>query len=140
MMELETLDTTKDIRPTDASRSTGQPCVLIIEDNYLLASTLVDVFAELGYAPVDCECSYRGAMAAAETATYELAVVDLNLNGESALPILDKLIHRSIPYILATADKRGEIPAIYTSAPFICKPYSAEQLRQAIIECTAGSV
>lgn len=137
-MELETQNSVKDIGPAVASRSSGQPCVLIVEDNYLLASTLVDVLAELGYTPVDCEGSFRGAMAAAETATYELAVVDLNLNGESAYPILDKLIPRGIPYILATHARRSDIPNIYSSAPFICKPYDIEQLRKAIIECTAG--
>jgi DNA-binding response OmpR family regulator len=138
MIELETQNTVKDVGPTDASRSSGQPCALIVEDNYLLASTLVDVLAELGYTPVDCEGSFRGAMAAAETAMYELAVVDLNLNGESAFPILDKLIPRGIPYILATDARRTDIPTIYSSAPFICKPYDVEQLRKAIIECTAG--
>ena len=116
----------------------GQPCVLIVEDNYLLASALVDVLAELGYTPVDCEGSFRGAMAAAETAMYELAVVDLNLNGESAFPILDKLIPRGIPYILATNAHHMDIPVMYSSAPFISKPYGVEQLRQAIVECTAG--
>jgi DNA-binding response OmpR family regulator len=136
-MEVTPPDTTRDVGPTGASRSSGQPCVLIVEDNYLLASTLVDVLAELGYTPVDCEGSFRGAMAAAETAMYELAVVDLNLNGESAFPILDKLIPRGIPYILATHAKRADIPAIYSSAPFICKPYDVAQLRSAIIECTA---
>ena len=71
---------------------------------------------------------------------YELAVVDLHLNGESAFPILDKLIVRGIPYILATHTRRADIPAVYSSAPFVCKPYSLEQLRKAVVECTAGLV
>jgi DNA-binding response OmpR family regulator len=136
-MEFAAPDTTEDLGPANASRRSGQPCVLIVEDNYLLASTLVDVLAELGYTPVDCEGSFQGAMAAAQTAMYELAVVDLHLNGESAFPILDTLIPRGIPYILATHTSRADIPAAYSSAPFICKPYSVEQLRNAIIECTA---
>jgi DNA-binding response OmpR family regulator len=98
---------------------------------------LVDVFAQLGYSPVDCEGSFRGAMAAAEKATYELAVVDLHLNGESAFPILDTLILRGIPYILATHTSRADIPATYSLAPFICKPYSVEQLQKAILVCAA---
>ena len=138
MNRLAALDTSRDIGPTVASRSSEQPCVLIVEDNYLLASTLVDVLAKLGYTPVDCEGSFRGAMAAAETAMYELAVVDLDLNGESAFPILDKLIPRGIPYILATNASRLDTPSIYSSAPFISKPYGVEQVRKAIIECKAG--
>jgi ActR/RegA family two-component response regulator len=137
MSKLKAPESIKDVGPTNASRSGEQPCVLIVEDNYLLASTLVDVLAELGYTPVDCEGSFRGAMAAAETAMYELAVVELQLKGESAFPILDKLILRGIPYILATCDARADVPAIYSSTPFIRKPYDVEQLRKAIIECTA---
>jgi len=137
MIELAAPDTTSDTGPTDASRSGGQACVLIVEDSYLLASMLVDVFAQLGYSPVDCEGSFRGAMAAAEKATYELAVVDLHLNGESAFPILDTLILRGIPYILATHTSRADIPATYSLAPFICKPYSVEQLQKAILVCAA---
>jgi hypothetical protein len=38
-------------------------------------------------------------MTAAETATYELAVVELQLKGESAFPIFDKLTPRGIPHI-----------------------------------------
>jgi len=68
------------------------------------------LFAELGNTPVDCEGSFRGAMAAAETAAYELAVVELHLKGESAFRILDKLIPRGIPYILATCAARADIP------------------------------
>ena len=137
MSQLTTAESTKSVGPNDTSRSSGQPCVLVVEDNYLLASTLVDVLAELGYTPVDCEGSFKGALAAAETAMYELAVVDLHLNGESAFPILDKLIARDIPYILATHTRRADIPAVYSSAPFICKPYSLEQLRKSI-ERTLG--
>ena len=131
-------ESTKDVGPTSATRSGEQPCVLIVEDNYLLASTLVDVLAELGYTPVDCEGSFGGAMAAAKAATYELAVVELQLRGESALPILDTLMLRGIPYILATCAERADISAIYSSAPLISKPYDVEQLRKAIMECTEG--
>jgi DNA-binding response OmpR family regulator len=137
MIELAAPDITSEIGPTDASRPSGQACVLIVEDSYLLASMLVDVLAQLGYSPVDCEGSFRGAMAAAEKATYELAVVDLHLNGESAFPILDTLILRGIPYILATHTSRADIPATYSLAPFICKPYSVEQLQKAILVCAA---
>jgi len=135
--KLRTPESTKDVGPTSASRSGEKRCILIVEDNYLLASTLIDVLAELGYTPVDCERSLKGAMAAAETATYELAVVELQLKGESAFPILDWLIPRGIPYILATCAARADVPATYFLAPFIRKPYDVEQLRKAIIECTA---
>jgi ActR/RegA family two-component response regulator len=138
MSKLTMPESTKDVGPTSASHSGEQPCVLIVEDNYLLASTLVDVLAELGYTPVDCEGSFIGAMAAAETATYEFAVVELHLKGESALPILDTLMLRGIPYILATCAERADISPIYSSAPFISKPYDVEQLRKAIIECIEG--
>jgi len=137
MSKLAAPESIKDVDPTTASCSGEQPCVLIVEDNHLLASTLVDVLAELGYTRVNCEGSFRGAMAAAENATCELAVVELHLKGESAFPILDKLIPRGIPYILATCAARADIPAIYSAAPFIRKPYDVEQLRKAIIECTA---
>lgn len=106
--------------------------VLVFEDDFLLAGTLADVLARLGCKWVACVGSFDQAMVAAETQICDLAVVDLDLRGHSAAPILDKLIARAIPYILATCTARSDIPSTYAAAPCISKPYNLHALGNAI--------
>jgi hypothetical protein len=65
-----------------------------------------------------------------------VAVVDLDLQGVMAYPVLDELRQRGIPYVLATGTPQVDIPEAY-GAPVVCKPYSLHELGKALDRATS---
>jgi DNA-binding response OmpR family regulator len=109
--------------------STGR--AVVFEDHYLLAESLTDLLKGLGFDVFSAAPSVEQAVRLAQTADCDVAIVDLDLRGELAYPALDELERRGVPYILATAAARRDIPARY-KGPLLQKPYSARALKEAL--------
>ncbi|MGP1609241.1 MAG: response regulator [Burkholderiales bacterium] len=114
--------------------------VMVFEDDFLLAGTLVDVLGRLGCNVVRCVAAFDQAMEAARTETCDFAVVDLQLQGVMAYPLLDVLDDRGIPQIIASCHSQADMPARYTAIPGVSKPYTTRELRRAIdLACGAAA-
>ncbi|KJV33175.1 response regulator [Luteibacter yeojuensis] len=112
------------------------PRAIVFEDHAGLASTLSDLLEErLGYDVAACAGCIEEALRVAHVARCDVAVVDLDLQGIMAYPALDELKRRGIPYVLATSALPVDIPTRYI-APMVRKPYSAQQLEDAIREAS----
>ncbi|UPG96213.1 response regulator [Luteibacter aegosomatissinici] len=113
------------------------PRAIVFEDHSGLASALTDLLeARLGYDVAACAGCIEEAIRLAHVERCDVAVVDLDLQGVMAYPALDELKRRGIPYVLATGTLPLDIPTRYR-APMVRKPYSAQQLEQAIREASA---
>lgn len=79
--------------------------VLVIEDEEIWASLMADTLTECGYTHAGTATSFEAALHLLGTAVYDLAVVDINLNGRNSGIELGKLIgtlYRK-PFIFVTA-------------------------------------
>jgi DNA-binding response OmpR family regulator len=111
---------------------------VVIEDNIILAAALKDLLSNLGYQVTACTGSYEGALIAARDADCDFAVVDLNLGGVMAFPVLDALALRGVGYVLTTSFRPRDIPARYRAAPTVAKPYGLKELLEAVeVACDA---
>jgi DNA-binding response OmpR family regulator len=117
---------------TDALR------VVIIEDNFLLAEALADGLRRLGCQIVNTVGTLDEARAAADRGDFDLAIVDLDLHGMSALPVVDALAQKGVPYILASWTGGGEIDERYRSAARVAKPYKMGEIAAAIEKMPQG--
>jgi len=106
--------------------------VLIVEDEMLIALMLQDMVAEMGLSVAGMAHSLGAGLDLARTVDVQLAILDINLNGEEAYPIADVLRSRGIPFIFSTGYGAGGIKAEYHSAPKLVKPYQQELLNSAI--------
>ena len=100
--------------------------VLIVEDDYWVAATLVEIISEAGaevVGPVDC---VRDALAALDSLPH-VASLDVQLGSETSFPIADELDRRGVPFIFATG-AASMIPAAHASRPTFHKPASRELL------------
>lgn len=114
------------------------PRAIVFEDHGGLASALSDLLEErLGYHVAACAGCIEEALRVAHVERCDVAVVDLDLQGVMAYPVLDELQRRGIPHVIATGAVPRDIPGRYR-APIVRKPYSAQQLEQAIREASAG--
>lgn len=77
--------------------------ILIVEDNALLAFMLEESLAEAGHEPLGPVPDVQSALRIIESAEPQLALVDINLEGEaSGLELGRELSQRSIPFFYAT--------------------------------------
>jgi DNA-binding response OmpR family regulator len=106
--------------------------VLIIEDEMLIALMLQDMLEDVGLIIAGVASSLTGGLDLARSADAQLAILDINLNGEEAYPIADVLRGRGIPFIFSTGYGTGNTKADIYAVPQVVKPYQQDVLRVAI--------
>ena len=104
------------------------PRVLIAEDEFLIAVMLEDDLRGNGYDVVGPFTRMREAREAAASEAFELAVLDINMNGEMAYPIADVLVARGIPFIFLSGYGNATLPEQLKGVPCLPKPCDPVQL------------
>jgi CheY-like chemotaxis protein len=106
--------------------------VLVIEDDDVMASQLARAFTDVGAEVVGPVASLGRAIEVAETAQFDCALVDINLKGVAAYPVVDILIRRSLPLAFITGYARSSIPPVYKNIPLIPKPLDPSEIARAL--------
>jgi light-regulated signal transduction histidine kinase (bacteriophytochrome) len=106
---------------------------LIVEDNLIIAMAAEVILLELGARHVETAASVRQATQAIERAKPGFALLDINLGGESSIPIGKMLKELKVPFVFATGyGERAPIPEELSDAPVIQKPYTRETVENAL--------
>jgi DNA-binding response OmpR family regulator len=71
--------------------------VLLVEDENLVALLLEDMLAELGHTVVGPVARLDKALEIAQLEAFDVAILDVNINGEEAYPIAEALATKSTP-------------------------------------------
>jgi len=119
---------------TASSSSLHGRHVLVVEDEYLIAQEIVEVLLEAGMkvvGPVPRLGDALHLVAAEER--IDCAVLDVNLRGEMSWPLVDVLLARDVPVLLATGYDVGETPQAYAHLPRCEKPASGQDFTCAIL-------
>ena len=111
---------------------------IVVEDDFLLAENLVDVLVKLGCTVSGSASSVVDGVRLAGESRCDFAIVDFDLRGEMAIPVLDRLRDRGIPFLVATGVFAGDIPPPYADAARLSKPYDLRELRRALDLLAAG--
>jgi len=116
----------------------GQRTILIVEDEPLIAMMLEDFLLALGH-EVRATCDSVGdALKAVQSQDFDIAILDVNLKGESVWPVAAELRDREIPFILASGGHVDPPPAEFASVPMIDKPYTIDRVTPALEAALAG--
>lgn len=120
-------------RPVSASRS-----ILIVEDEPLIAMMLEDFLDSLGHT-VSATCdNVEEAMGEANKGGFDLAILDVNLNGENVWPVASRLREQGIPFVIATGGHVDPPPPEFASVPVIEKPYTVDRVTPALDAAMQG--
>ncbi len=107
--------------------------VLIVEDEALIAMDIEMMIEDLGHRVSATANSVASALEAIDNHTPSLAVVDLNLGGESSEPVITALGAKGVPIIVASGYSDFVTPeGIEAPVTKLMKPVSRELLEQAI--------
>ena len=88
-------------------------CLLLVEDEYIIADDLALSLEQLGFEVVGPAGSVQEALDLVRRNGDRLdgAVLDINLRGERAYPIADALSDRGVPFVFTTGYDTPVIPA-----------------------------
>ena len=105
--------------------------ILLVEDEPIIAMTAEDMLQAIGCAVVACAQTLAEALAAAARGGFDVAMLDINLNGEASLPVADRLKSAGTPFIFSTG-YGAEGCGPHRDVPLVTKPYRATDLEQAL--------
>ena len=97
--------------------------VLVVEDELLVATVLEATLEEGGYTVVGPVGRLNLALQAAREEDFDLALLDINLNGERVFPVAEILAKRGIPFAFLTGYDRDTLPPRHAAAAVLCKPF-----------------
>jgi CheY-like chemotaxis protein len=115
-----------------ANGGTDNKRVLIVEDEIVVALFLEDVLTEFGYQVAGVVSQLDDAMA--RDTDYDLALLDVHINGRNVFDFADQLAAGDIPFIFATGYGERGIPERHRGNPVLQKPFQPADLKRALDE------
>lgn len=112
---------------------------MVVEDNMIIAMDAADILTDMGAVFVHTANGVAEALKVLDNHDVCLALIDVNLGGELSLPVAQECARRGIPTVLATGyGAAQDVIDSYPPIPILQKPYSTEQLREAMLSVLGG--
>lgn len=106
--------------------------VLIVEDETIIAMTVEDMIEDMGCVVAASAANLSDALALVGSRVFDVAILDINLNGEFSLPVAAVLRAAGRPFLFTTGYDSAGPGTEFASIPVIKKPYRANDLAVAI--------
>ena len=107
--------------------------VLLVEDNLDLAESMSFALAAYGWQTVGPVATSADALKSLDRDAFDVAILDLELDGETSFPVADALRDREIPFVFLTGQLAvEEIPERFAAEQLLSKPVSPESLIEAL--------
>jgi CheY-like chemotaxis protein len=124
----------------DESRSSLEGrCLLVVEDEYMIAIDLVSFLEDLGADVIGPAGSVAEGLELVEHhgSRVDIALLDVNLRGELVFPVADALAAQGVPIIFTTGYDAMVLPAPYDHARRCDKPVNKHGLAQLLVRMGA---
>jgi CheY-like chemotaxis protein len=113
--------------------------VLVVEDEMMIAMLIEDMLEEFGCRLVGPATSVPHALELIGKEQVEVAVLDVNLDGQDTYAIADALQQKSVPFIFATGYGSTGLRKEYGNRPVLQKPFQTKALETALAQALADS-
>jgi CheY-like chemotaxis protein len=104
----------------------------VVEDELMIRMLLDGMLTDLGHSVAAEAGGIEEALALAKQAEFDVAILDVNLNGQPITPVVEILIQRGLPFVFATGYGARGVPEPYRMHPALQKPFQLEALAQAL--------
>lgn len=103
--------------------------VLLVEDSPLIAMSLETLFEDMDWEMQGPATRLEEALTLAETTDADIALLDVNLDGEMSWAVADVLKARGVPFVFATGyDGASMLPDAHCDARLVSKPFQITEL------------
>jgi CheY-like chemotaxis protein len=111
--------------------------ILVLEDDYLIALDAEGILQDLGFAKVEVVNSLESAARCAEEGWVNLAVLDVNINGEMSFPLAQKFLQQGVPVVFASGYELTQLLPDIARGTCLTKPYTTESMKRALLAALA---
>src|SRR5262245_1892619 len=106
--------------------------VFIVEDDVLSALTIKDFVESLGCEVVGHARTLEQALSLAAQSEFDIALLDIDLDGETSYSLAQWLALREVPFVFTTGKAEGG-PAWCRDRPRVLKPFSGTLLERMMV-------
>ena len=106
--------------------------VIVVEDEPLIAMFVADTIEERGGVVVGTAGKVDAALILAQTAGFDVAVLDLHLEGLSVVPVAIEVMRRGQGIVFASGSGGASLPEEFRKWPMVIKPYADDALVAAV--------
>jgi DNA-binding NtrC family response regulator len=106
--------------------------VLVVEDEYFIAADLVRALSAAGGRPVGPASSVEQARSIMDDHEIDAAILDLNLRGEMAYPLVAELSERAVPCVIMSGYGPDSLPEALRGVPSLEKPVDYDRVVESL--------
>jgi len=108
-----------------------KPNVLMVEDEAYLAMALEDLLTDAGYHVLGA-ARLSDAIEIADHERVDVALLDINVQGEKVYPLANRLRECGVPFAFASAYSKDTLPEDFHDCALVQKPYTSERIIEAV--------
>ena len=112
--------------------------VFLVEDEVMIRMMVADMLEELGYSVAAEAGEINEAVRLAGSTEFDIAILDVNVNGKVISPVAEVLANRGRPFIFATGYGAQGLPEEFRNRPTLQKPFQMETLAQVLASTLKG--
>jgi CheY-like chemotaxis protein len=106
--------------------------ILLVEDEAMIRMMVVDMLEELGHTVAGEAGRIDQALQLARSTDFDIAILDVNLDGKVVTPVAELIGERGLPIICATGYGAAGLPEEFKDRPALQKPFELHALAAAI--------
>ena len=106
--------------------------VLVIEDESMVMMLLQDMLQDIGCVVVGSASRLEEALDQARSLEFDVAILDVNLDGERTFPIAEILVERGARFAFATGYGIASLPSGFSGRPILQKPFQQQELERVL--------
>jgi CheY-like chemotaxis protein len=95
--------------------------VFLVEDEALIRLMLAEMIEELGHQIVAEAGSIESAQPLAETAAFDIAILDVNIGGYYIDKVAQTIVRRGLPFIFVTGYAKAAMPPAFLDKNHVCQ-------------------
>lgn len=116
----------------DASKELVGRRVLVIEDESMVVMLIESLLSEIGCELVGTASSFNEALQKVKSVAFDVAILDVDLNGQPTVPIAEELARCGVRFVFATGGALTALPDSLRKVPLLQKPFQREDLARVL--------
>jgi DNA-binding NtrC family response regulator len=106
--------------------------VLVVEDEMMIAMLIEDMLEELGCELIGPASKVERALELIASETIEIALLDVNLDGQATDAVAYELQRKGVPFVFATGYGATGVPKQHNDRTVLQKPFQMTDLATAL--------